>query len=66
MRRRIRGDVGTVDDKHQVKLGGLRLFGLGAIPIDIDAGIAGDLRVQPFVLCCADAGKDGAEFELPG
>ena len=66
MRRGIRGDVGAVDDEDQIEFGRFCLLRLGTVPVDIDTGIAGDLRVQPFVLRSADAGEDGTEFELPG
>lgn len=33
-------------------------------PVDVDAGVAGNLRVQPFLLAGADTRENGAEMQL--
>ena len=66
MRRRVGRDERAVDNEHQIEL---RRFGqarLLDIPIDADAGIAGQRGIAPGVLIGADALQDGAEMQLAG
>ena len=66
----MRGGVGrderAVDDEHQVELGGLGQPGVVDVPVDVDAGVAGQGWVAPARVICADARQDRAEFQLPG
>ena len=67
VRRGVGGDELAVDDEDQVELGRLGQPGLLDVPVDVDAGVAGDLRVEPEVVLAgaARAHGDGAELELP-
>ena len=63
--RRVGRDELAVDDEDVVELGRLGLLGAGDVPADVDAGVAGDLGVEPGVVLAgsADADEDGAELE---
>ena len=64
--RRVGGDELAVDDEDEVELGRLGLPGALDVPVDVDAGVAGDLRAEPggVLARAADADEDGTELEL--
>ncbi len=64
--RGLGGDELAVGDEDEVEAGRLGLLGAGDVPPDVDAGVTGDLRIEPGVLLplAADAVQDRAEFQL--
>jgi hypothetical protein len=65
MGRGVGRDEGGIDDEDKVEfrlLGQLRLLD---IPVDVDAGVAGNIGVAPAMLVVADPGEDGAKVKLP-
>ena len=66
VRRGVGGDELAVDDEDQVELGLLGEAGLLDVPVDVHAGVDGDVLVEPQVGRAGAAGAvgDGAELEL--
>ncbi len=66
VRRGVGGDELAVDDEDQVELGLLGEAGLLDVPVDVHAGVDGDVLVEPQVGRAGAAGTvgDGAELEL--
>jgi hypothetical protein len=64
--RRVGRDELAVGDEDEVERRRLGLLGPRDVPRDVDAGIAGDLQIEPGVLLslAADAVQDRAEFQL--
>ncbi|MCY1188555.1 hypothetical protein D9M73_296790 [compost metagenome] len=63
---RARCDELAVDDEHQVEQCRLGLTRNVDVPVDIDAGIGGQLRVQPQVVAAwpTTPHRQRAQFEL--
>ncbi|MNS51517.1 hypothetical protein D3C72_841970 [compost metagenome] len=68
MGRRAGGDVLAVDDEHQVEQRRLGLAGDVDVPVDVDAGVGRQLRVEPQVVPAraAAAHGQGTELDLAG
>jgi hypothetical protein len=66
VRRGVGGDELAVDDEDEVELGLLGQAGLLDVPVDVNAGVDGDVLVEPQVGRAGAAGAvgDGAELEL--
>jgi hypothetical protein len=66
MRRGIFGDQLAVDNEHQVEFGRLGLAHDIDIPVDVDAGIARDFRIEPAIVLPrpANAGGDKAKVKF--
>ncbi|MNP25992.1 hypothetical protein D3C76_1188220 [compost metagenome] len=68
VRRRAGGDVLAVDDEHEVEQCRFGLAGDIDVPVDVDAGIGGQFRVEPQVMPAraTTTHGQGAELDFAG